>query len=186
MHRNELVATVQAKFEALAPYLNEHTRRLWAAVEARALGRGGISITADATRLSRTTIHAGLDELQHTAGPQFGAFETGTPPPIRRPGPGRKPLTAHDTTLLQELDRMLEPATPGDAVSPLQWTCKSTAKLAEELRAYGHQVSQRTVAAFLKARGYCLQAARTTRNGTSDDARQAQFLYIYDTVQRFQ
>ena len=47
------------KFKTLSPVLNEHARRLWAATEALALGRGGISAAARATVLSRPTIYAG-------------------------------------------------------------------------------------------------------------------------------
>ena len=36
---------------------------MWAAVEARAMGRGGLSRVAEATGLSRVTLRAGLQEL---------------------------------------------------------------------------------------------------------------------------
>ena len=57
------VGTVEYKYRALAGRLDEATLRLWAAVEARSLGRGGMSAVAKATGLSRTTIHSGLEEL---------------------------------------------------------------------------------------------------------------------------
>jgi hypothetical protein len=37
----ELVNAIREKYAALEPFLNERTKRLWAAVEAKALGRGG-------------------------------------------------------------------------------------------------------------------------------------------------
>jgi len=37
---------------------------VWAAAEASSLPRGGVSLVAQATGLSRTTIHAGIRELQ--------------------------------------------------------------------------------------------------------------------------
>jgi len=49
---------IEEKFHALAGRLDEATLRLWAAVEARALGHGGISVVANAVGLSRTTIHS--------------------------------------------------------------------------------------------------------------------------------
>src|SRR4029450_7906785 len=61
--QNSITQAIAARFAILSPLLDERARRLWAAVEARAIGRGGISQVAEATRLSRATIRAGLQEL---------------------------------------------------------------------------------------------------------------------------
>ena len=61
--QNPSTQVIAAKFAILSPLLDERARRLWAAVEARAIGRGGLSQVAEATRLSRATIRAGLQEL---------------------------------------------------------------------------------------------------------------------------
>jgi len=61
--QTSMTQAIQAKYAALAPLLDERTRRRWAAVEARAIGRGGITRVAEATGLSQTTIRAGLKEL---------------------------------------------------------------------------------------------------------------------------
>nr|CBX27039.1 hypothetical protein N47_A10680 [uncultured Desulfobacterium sp.] len=82
-------------------------------------------------------------------------------------GGGRKKLKEKDPSLLQYLDKLLEPATRGDPETPLRWTCKSTTKLAEELTARGHPVSQRTVCDLLDELGYSLQANRKTKEGSS-------------------
>lgn len=58
----EVEETIQVKYEQLAPYLNETSKRIWAAVEALSLGHGGVTSVCRATGLSRTTIHAGIDE----------------------------------------------------------------------------------------------------------------------------
>ena len=58
------VGTLRTKFEALRPYLDERRRRLWAATEARALGRGGVALVTAATGLQRNTIRAGVRELE--------------------------------------------------------------------------------------------------------------------------
>jgi hypothetical protein len=57
------VEIISEKFVALEPVLDERARRLWAAAEAHAIGRGGISRVAEATGLSRITIRSGLSEL---------------------------------------------------------------------------------------------------------------------------
>lgn len=94
--QHPITQAIAAKFAILQPLLDERARRLWAAVEARALGRGGISQVAEATGLSRATVRAGLKALALPGiapGPQ-------TPPErLRRPGGGRKPLGTRDPHL---------------------------------------------------------------------------------------
>ena len=90
-----LTEAVKTKFAALNPLFDERMRRRWAAVEARQMGRGGIACVAAATGLSRTTIHAGLKELDVTEAAD-AAPDTGR---LRRPGAGRKPLTTRDPKL---------------------------------------------------------------------------------------
>ena len=103
-------------------------RRRWAACEALALGRGGISVVVAATKLSHPTIRRGIAELQ--AGDDSSPGETQPDHPrIRRPGGGRDSIAATDRTLLRDLKRLIDPATRGDPMSPLLWTCKSTRNL---------------------------------------------------------
>lgn len=151
--RNPLTQAIEAKFPTLEPLLDERARRLWAAVEARALGRGGIIRVAEATGLSRGTIRAGWRELDTPVPPNEGRPPTGR---LRRPGGGRKLLVDHDPDLLRDLEALVDPVTRGDPMSPLRWTCKSAAKLAEGLRSRGHPVSERTVNRLLHALGYSL------------------------------
>jgi hypothetical protein len=54
---------IRKKYEWLSGAMNERMRRLWAAAEALSLGHGGVSLVAQATGLSRTTITAGISEL---------------------------------------------------------------------------------------------------------------------------
>src|SRR5439155_5488329 len=113
------------KLATSLPQLNERQRRLVLGAEARALGRGGISRVAQAARVSRTTIHAALTELDQPT------------PDIARsrcPGGGRKPQQVTDATLVGDLEALIEPQTRGDPMSPLRWTCKSTRQLATALR----------------------------------------------------
>ena len=168
-------AQLRAKYQCLEAVLNERQRRLWAATEALALGRGGISRVAEATGLSRPTVRAGIRELQqHEDAPG----QTLDPGRVRRPGGGRPPRTTTDPTLLRDLERLIDPLTRGDPRSPLRWTCKSTAKLAAALQAQGHTVSARKVAQLLRDLGYRLQAPRKQREGQQHPDRDAQFQYI--------
>jgi hypothetical protein len=65
--RDDEVRIIADKYRAVAERLDEATLRLWAAAEARALGRGGVSLVARAVGMSRTTIYAGLHELEQAA-----------------------------------------------------------------------------------------------------------------------
>ena len=174
-------ATIRAKFEVLVPVLNEATTRLWAAAEARALGRGGIASVARATGLARNTIVVGLRELEDPA--VHAALAQGR---VRRPGAGPKPFTVTHPGLAAALERLVAPATRGDPMSPLRWSSKSTEKLASELSAEGFPVSADTVGRMLVAQGYSLQGARKTLEGGDHPDRDAQFQHIAAQTRAFQ
>ena len=164
---------IRRTYQALRPEMDERMRRQWAAAEARGLGYGGVASVSRITGLSRTTIAAGLAELDLPAWQRAGEATR-----IRRPGGGRRPLTKHDPGLLPALESLIEPTTRGDPESTLRWTCKSTRRLADELTRMGHPVGRMTVAGLLHEAGYSLQADRKTREGSSHPDRDAQFRYI--------
>ncbi len=56
--------TVQFKYDTLAGAMNEQFRRRWAGCEALAMGRGGVSIVAAETGMSRNTVLRGIAEIQ--------------------------------------------------------------------------------------------------------------------------
>ncbi len=187
---------IAARFKALSPRLDEATLRLWAAAEARSLGRGGVSMVAQVAGISRTTVYAGIAEIEAASRPKHKGSRTVAAPAsvsatatgkrIRAPGGGRKRLVDTDTTLLADLDALVEPTSRGDPTSPLRWTCKSTTRLAAELVERGHRVSQRTVCALLAQLNYSLQSVRKTREGTQHPDRDAQFHYIAKMVAEYQ
>ncbi|MGH7750466.1 MAG: ISAzo13 family transposase, partial [Candidatus Dormibacteria bacterium] len=167
-------ATLASKLTLILPHLNERQRRLVLGVEARALGRGGVTLVARAAHVSRTTVHAALAELD-TVVPDADRS--------RRPGGGRRSVQESDPTLVADLEALIEPATRGDPMSPLRWTCKSTRQLAAALRAQGHTVSHQTVARLLEQLDYSLQAPRKLREGKSHPDRDAQFAYLNTQVE---
>jgi len=154
--------------------LNERSRRRWAAAEARSHGRGGIAAVARATGISEGTVRRGLAELD--AGEELEAER------VRRAGAGRPGIVEREPGLSEALDALIDPVTRGDPESPLRWTSKSAAKLAQALREMGHQVVDRTVLRLLKAKGYSLQANKKTREGAQHPDRDAQFAHINQTV----
>jgi len=180
--------TVRTKFELLRPLMDERMRRQWAASEALSLRRGGVTVVARATGLSRTTIGVGMRELRERTnlGIEDEVTVSDVPKRIRRPGGGRHPLNANDPTLVRDLEALIEPTTRGDPQSPLRWTCKSTRNLAEALGLQGHRVSYPTVALLLHDLGYSLQANCKTREGGSHADRDAQFEHINRQVRTSQ
>lgn len=165
---------IRKKYQWLAPELNERTLRLFAAAEAKSLGRGGISLVARAIEVSHDRISRGIQELE--------SDKTLNPNRVRRPGGGRKKQLELDPTLKEDLESLISPYTRGDPESPLRWTCKSVRKLAAELNGKGHSVSHSTVATLLREMNYSLQANRKTREGKQHPDRNAQFEYINKRV----
>ena len=178
-----VVECLRRKFNLLQPLMTERMRRDWAAVEAMAIGWGGVSAVVSATGLSHNTIDLGIRELEEGISPDPLEISSGR---VRRVGGGRKPVTQHDASLLRDLEALVDPISRGDPQSPLRWTCKSTRKLAEELQEQGHGVGYRTVAGLLRQLNYSLQSNPKTREGASHPDRNAQFEYINAQVCRFQ
>ncbi len=176
-----VVQWISEKYEALRGTLNERARRLWAATEARSLGRGGIAAVIEATGMSSRTVHKGLKELK--AGESGG--EVLAPGRVRRPGGGRKRARDKQPGLVKALERLVDPTARGDPQSALRWTCKSTRKLADALRRQGFDVGPQTVRKELKEQGFSLQSNRKTREGNSHPDRDAQFGHINKKAQSF-
>lgn len=171
------IEEIRCRFESLAPVMNERTRRCLAAAEAKAIGYGGVSLVSLATGVSRRAIAAGIAEL-----------EAPDPLPaecIRHPGGGRQPLILKDKTLLEDLDRLVEPTARGDPMSPLRWTCKSMRNVAKELQKLGHAISHQKAGELLHALHYSLQGNRKTLEGGKHPDRNAQFEYINREVEAF-
>src|SRR5581483_3492335 len=116
MSRDTTLETVRRKFELLRPSMNERLRRHWAASEAMTLQRGGVTLVAQATGLSRTTIWAGLRELRH---PEDALADDLPFERSRHAGAGRPFVEEQDPTLVRDLEVLLEATTRGDPQSAL-------------------------------------------------------------------
>jgi len=169
-----VVESLVRRYDAIKPHLTERQRRIWLGSEARELGSGGVGIVADAVAVSPDTVRRGRTELDD---PQ--------PLPVGRSrgrGGGRKRAEEHDPDLPAALDKLVDPDSRGDPMTPLRWTSKSLRGLAEQLRSQGHQVSATLVGRLLHEAGYSLQANSKTLEGAQHPDRDAQFRHIHDTV----
>ena len=165
---------IRRQFTRIRSSLDERGRREWAGSEALALGYGGIALVHRATGMVPSTIGKGIRELRER--PDGSADEEVRR--VRKAGGGRPRKTVQDPMLLESLEKLVDPVTRGDPMSPLRWTCKSLRRLATELSAMGHDVSYRTVGRLLKALKYSLQANRKTTEGSQNPDRNEQFEYI--------
>jgi hypothetical protein len=104
------LAAIKARLDALAPFLDERGRRLFAASEARAAGSGGIEAVSRATGIARSTIGRGLADLR------AGAEALGHR--VRRTGGGCKPATKTQPGLLEALDDLVQSSIRGDPEAP--------------------------------------------------------------------
>ena len=173
MNKDEV--SLRRKFFDVWSLLDERSRRLMAASEARSLGYGGVSKVRRACGLSRKAIAKGMHEIS----------EGNTMPGrIRRSGAGRKKITVRDPKLLASLEHLVEPETRGDPESPLRWICKSTRALAAQLTGKKHPVSHEKVAQLLRDQNYSLQSNRKTEEGADHPDRDAQFRHINAQVKR--
>ena len=168
---NESVIRVQ--YQLLRPALDERGRRLFAATQVRALGRGGIAAVVRATGIAASTIGRGLREPGH------GGAPTGR---VRRRGGGRKKLTAHNARILTDLSDIIEPVTYGDPERALRRVSKSREKLAVALREMGHIVSPQTAGRLLHALGYRRRSNAKAEEGKQNPDRDAQFQHINKRV----
>jgi hypothetical protein len=169
-----VMESLERRYDAIRPHLTERQRRIWLGSEARELGSGGVMVVAEAVRVSPDTVRRGRDELDD---PQ--------PLPVGRSrgaGGGRKRAEEHDPDLPAALDKLVDPDSRGDPMTPLRWTSKSLRRLAGQLRVQGHQVSATLVGRLLHAAGYSLQGNSKTLEGAQHPDRDAQFRHIHDTV----
>jgi hypothetical protein len=177
MIRSAQVRVARKRYRELAPVLNEQSLRRFVALEAQALGRGGVSLMARISGLARSTIYHGLSDIHDTVSAPAGR--------IRKEGGGRKKKASEDPTLVADLKRLVEPTTRGDPMRPLLWTIRSLRNLANELANLGHKVCPTVVGDLLRSMGYSLQANSKTREGGQHIDRDRQFHYINTQAKAF-
>jgi hypothetical protein len=166
-------SVIRERFTAVDRDLNERSRRLLAAAEAKTAGYGGITAASLATGVARSTIGRGLKDLADPDSLSGG---------VRRPGGGCPTLTEKDPTLLENLRQLVEPATMGDPMRPLLWVSKSRAKLAAALREMGHKISAGSIPKLLVLLKYSRQVNRKTLEGSHHADRNEQFEHINTAV----
>jgi hypothetical protein len=172
------IAILKQKYEAVSPCLNEKGKRLWAAVEATAYGRGGFNAVWLATGLGKATVSRGMQELKNASYSKTSR--------VRAPGGGRKKIALKSPGLFDALERLVDPTIKGDPESHLRWTSKSARHLTEALKLQGYKICPQTTVNLLHQLGYSLQVNQKSREGFSHEDRDSQFRFINNSISGMQ
>lgn len=148
--------------------LSEKDKRLYAAVEAIKLQRGGITYISEIFNCSRNTVLKGINELK-----QPKLIDTNR---IRQPGGGRK--SAIDT--IENIDsiflKVIDNYIAGDPMNEdLRWTNLSKKQISERMKAEGINISVTVVTKLLKKHGFSKRKALKKRAIGSSNYRNEQF-----------
>jgi len=180
LSQSEAIRELENKYQTIAPFLNERSRRIWVASEVKAIGRGGKTILHKATGLDYKTIARGCEEVEMSLEERLDIDR------IRKKGGGSKKASNKDTSLIKDIKKLVESSTLGDPESPLKWTSKSTRNIADELNKEAHRGSHSLVARELSRMGYSLQSNKKTKEGKDHPDRDEQFLFINEKTKDFQ
>jgi transposase len=152
--------------------LRRGQRRLYAAVEANRIGRGGVRLVSQITGLGEDTIRAGRRELAQRL--------QGELPQAPKPCGGRPLTESKSPTIKAALEELLADEVGGDPMSEQKWVRGSAKRLAKQLKERGFQIGPSTVWRLLKRMGFSMKLNLRRRRGYRPDSpeRNAQFTYI--------
>ena len=159
------------KINTMLPLLDEKQKRIFLALEANALGHGGVKLIHEISGVSQTTIIRGKKEVEEGAAVSDQR--------VRKPGGGRKKLTEKYGNLKEDIEKIVADTTYGNPENPLTWTTKSLRNLKECLEEKGYEIKHDTVGAILKELGYSLQKnQKMLQLGEPHPDRDEQFRFI--------
>jgi hypothetical protein len=160
--------------------LTHEQRRLFAAVEANRIGRGGASFVAETMCIGHPTILRGRRELADR-------LEGRPPKRERKPIPGRPRTEAKYPAITAVLEELLSDEVAGSPEDEQRWVRSSVASLSKRLRERGFPVGHNAVWAMLKRMRFSMRTNVRKRRGISRDPgkRDEQFKYIASRRQAF-
>lgn len=161
---------VEQAMQRVFAQLSEQGRRLYAAVEAQKLPRGGQQYIAQLLGCTPKTIRRGAQEL---AEPE----RLPTAGRIRHPGGGRQRLLDQRPELDAQFEQVLQEHTAGDPMkADIRWTNLTAGQIAEHLSTvHGQPVGLHVVKQLLKRHKYVRRKARKCKRLGDCADRDAQF-----------
>lgn len=148
--------------------LSEKDRRLYLAVEAVKLPKGGISYLSILVNCSRTIIHDGLKELNEP--------DLLPRPSIRNKGGGRKLAIETVPDINEVFHKVIEDSTAGDPMDGnIKWTNLSLKQISKRMANLGISVSTTVVKKLLKEHGFKKRKALKNETIGSCENRNEQF-----------
>lgn len=166
--------TTKEQYMVMHSTLNEKQWRIYLGTEALKVGFGGQSTVARDSGSDRKTIRKGIAESVQP----YDAVH------IRAPGGGKKKITEKDTTLVTDLETLIEPK--GDPMSLVQWTTKSLSHLVLALEKKKHTIKRTALRDVLTSLGFSLKANKKNIEGVAHPDRDKQFLHIKKTCDSFE
>jgi transposase len=159
------------KIKTMLPLLDERQKRIFLALEANALGRGGVRRVHEISGVSQTTIIRGKKDIEEE--------DLRNTERVRKPGGGRKKLTEKYGDIKVDIEKIIGDTTYGNPENPLTWTTKSLRNLKECLEKSGYEIKHDTVGKILKELGYSLQQnQKMLQLGEPHPNRDEQFRFI--------
>lgn len=149
--------------------LNEKQWRHFLATEALKIGHGGINQVMNASGADWKTIKKGILEIEQEALYQPGGR-------IREVGGGRKKLSYHTPGIDTLVVKTANPK--GDPMNPLRWTSYSMTHIANAVKAFGYNISPRSVYRMLQEKGFAMRANKKELEGKQHPDRNLQFEHI--------
>jgi len=165
--------SIEHAMQQVFAHLSEQGRRLYAAVEALKLPRGGQQYIAQLLDCTPKTIRCGQRELADpTQLPAAGR--------IRHPGGGRKRVLDQAPELDAQFEQVVAEQTAGDPMNAdIKWTNLTPAQLADQLStAHGQPVGVYVVKQLLKKHKYVRRKARKCKNAQFENIRKLKAEYL--------
>jgi hypothetical protein len=160
--------------------LDHEQRRLYAAVEANRLGRGGVSRVVELTGMCAPTVARGRREL-------VALLQGNSLKKERKPLRGRPRIEEKCPAVMPALEEMLNDEVAGSPEDEQRWVRSSVQSLAQRLRDRGFSVGHATVWRLLKRMGFSMRTNIRKRRGITRDPgrRDEQFRYIASQRKEF-
>ena len=173
----------KSRIKTMSKLLPENIMRVYLALEAQALGYGGLTKISQLTGVSITTLRVGTKELNNGTVETLVKTHSESKTLIhlreRGPGGGRLSISKKYKDIKEALEKLVADSTFGSPEQPLLWTTKSLRNLESELQSVGYQISYRTVGTLLGELGYSLQLnQKNLQVGKSHPDRNEQFMFI--------